>query len=322
MSDMALDRPEVVGERERDLDVGTDQAAEQQPGVRDDAVQIEHLRLEFLAAAERHELAGERRGPVARLEHLLEIVALRGRLGLAQGELRRPADRRQQVAEVVDDAADEASEGFLFLRVIELCLEGLAIGEIQHDAFVRPDHARRVTDGARADHGGDEPAVSALEQRLRVRKLGTVRPQRFAHGAAHAGIGEKLGDVQPLQQLGRVVPEHRHERRVDGEDDARRRGLEQADRHAFEQPAKFFFRLAERVLGEPAAGDVLDHHQCCGRAAVAILHGRHRHSSPDDRAVTAAEPLFDLIIVDCTGHQLIEMRAFGRGIVLVREVAE
>ena len=66
-----------------------------------------------------------------------EVLAGRAAFGVLRDGMRghdrrerpgRAADRRQQVAEVVRDTADEAAERFLFLRVIELGLERLTVG--------------------------------------------------------------------------------------------------------------------------------------------------------------------------------------------------
>ncbi len=77
--------------------------------MRDDGVEVEHARLQYLPPAERKELARERRGTLGGGGDLLEIgaqpVVCAGEL--AQGEPRPPGDDRQQVVEVVRHTAGE-----------------------------------------------------------------------------------------------------------------------------------------------------------------------------------------------------------------------
>ena len=53
---------------------------------RDDGVQVEHPRLEHLLAAEGQELLGERRGPLAGLLDLLEVVPWLRVLGVERSQ--------------------------------------------------------------------------------------------------------------------------------------------------------------------------------------------------------------------------------------------
>jgi hypothetical protein len=83
-----------------------DQAAEDRLGVGDDAVQVEHLGLQYLLAAEGEQLARQRGGLIRRLPDRIEPRPSRIALvGAADEHLRVAADDREQVVEVVGDAA-------------------------------------------------------------------------------------------------------------------------------------------------------------------------------------------------------------------------
>jgi hypothetical protein len=88
-------RAEVRVEQRDQVDVLADQLLEQLGDARDAPVQVEHLRLEHLLAAEREELHGQQRGPVRGLLDLLEVAA-RGVVGrqAPQQELAAPGDDR------------------------------------------------------------------------------------------------------------------------------------------------------------------------------------------------------------------------------------
>jgi hypothetical protein len=82
--------------------------------------------VQHLAAAEREQLARERgrlRGGAGDLRELLAAVAAREDLGVA-------GDHRQQVVEVVRDAAGEAADRLHLLRVAQPALEPLALADV------------------------------------------------------------------------------------------------------------------------------------------------------------------------------------------------
>ena len=120
-----------------DRDVLADQAVEHPAHVRDALVEHDDLRRQDLAPAEREQLAGERRGAIGRIEDLLDVGAQRRADQLFQQQLGIAANRRQQVVEVVGDAAREPPDRFHLLRVSQLLLElmargfrGLALGDL------------------------------------------------------------------------------------------------------------------------------------------------------------------------------------------------
>ena len=127
------------------LDVLPDQAAQHGLEVGDDAVQVQHLRLEHLPAAERQELAREGGRPDPGAPDLLDFPP--HRVAVADSllqELAVAGDRRQQVVEIVGDAARQPPHRFHLLRLAELLLAlaerllrtpaGGDVGDDGHDA--------------------------------------------------------------------------------------------------------------------------------------------------------------------------------------------
>ena len=62
----------------------------------------------------------------------------------------------------------------------------------------------------------------------------------------------------------------------------------------------------ERLFGELALGDVLEHADGEARLAGRVAHQRHRHVSPDGRAVLAQVALFDPVAIALAGHDVAE----------------
>ena len=87
---------------------------------RDDGVQVEHTGLQHLAAAEREQLARERRRAGSGLLDLLGMTA-QARVALAvDQELAVAGDRGEEVVEVVRDAAGEPADRLHLLRLPKL----------------------------------------------------------------------------------------------------------------------------------------------------------------------------------------------------------
>ena len=90
--------------------------------------EVEHLRRDDLAAAEHQQLAGQRRGAVGGAADLGDVVVDRVLgLELLLGEVDAGQDHRQQVVEVVRDAARELADALQPLRLAEPLLELLAL---------------------------------------------------------------------------------------------------------------------------------------------------------------------------------------------------
>ena len=103
---IGVDASQRIRERESEVDVLGDQAAQHSFHTADDRGEVEDFGLQDLLAAHREQLPGERRGPFAREPDLLEIVAQRGRVGqVGDGEVGGSVDDRQEIVEIVRDAA-------------------------------------------------------------------------------------------------------------------------------------------------------------------------------------------------------------------------
>ena len=192
-----LDAPEVGARLHHEVDVLTDQAAEHRGHPGHDRIQIQHLRLEHLLAAEGQELAGQVGGALRCLLNELDVTARRARaLRPPRQHLAPPDDDGQEVVEVVGDPARELSDGLHLLGLPELALAlaqrllaALPLGDVPevHGEAVRrgigvdlePRLQRRVVlleaDG---DLFGHRPTVLGIEpepDRLR---------ERLPHGLA------------------------------------------------------------------------------------------------------------------------------------------
>ena len=140
--------------------------------------------MQHLTAAERQQLAGQRRRLVGRVGDLAELLATRHVLPGEQ-QLRVAGDDGQQVVEVVRDAAREAADRLQLLRQREPLLEPQPLGHVVRE------HERRPA----ALH--DHPAGGDLDVDHRA-VLGLVTPHarhRRARPAAVAEVGEQRFDV-------------------------------------------------------------------------------------------------------------------------------
>ena len=138
-------------DRDAQRDALAQRAVEQALEVAQQAADVEHLGLDHLAAAEHEQLARERRGAVGRAPDLLDVVADRVVGGqLARGEADAGEDHRQQVVEVVGDAARELADALQALGLGQAMLElgallgaAAALGDVGGDGDHRGDVARR-----------------------------------------------------------------------------------------------------------------------------------------------------------------------------------
>ncbi len=108
-------------------DVLADQALQQRFSASHDLIEVQHLRLQDLLAAEREQLLGQRRGAFTGPPHLLDVGA-RGMPGFEflEHQVAVAEDGREQVVEVVRDAAGQAADGLHLPRLLELFLERVA----------------------------------------------------------------------------------------------------------------------------------------------------------------------------------------------------
>jgi hypothetical protein len=121
LSRIRADPIERVGRTGAQVDVLADQSPQQSGHASDDRIEVDHLRLQELLAAEREQLSRERPGAVSRFANLLDVAAQRLVVGhLGDRELGVAYDRHQVVAEVVGDAACEAPDRFKFVLLDQL----------------------------------------------------------------------------------------------------------------------------------------------------------------------------------------------------------
>ena len=125
-----------------------------------DGVDVQDLRGEHLAAAEREQLARELRGPEPGVLDLFDVLAplVLGR-GRVQQQLGAAEDGREEVVEVVRDATGELAHGLHLLGLAELLFELAARGHVarEHQA----GRAARERERLRLDVHVDQRAVLA-----------------------------------------------------------------------------------------------------------------------------------------------------------------
>ena len=154
------DLPHVIREHAHQVDVLADEAPQHLFHPRDDAIRLEHPRLQHLLAAKREELARERLRPARRRADLFDRLPF----GVAVGEALLEqfgvaGDGGEHVVEIVGDAASELPDRFHLLGLAQLGLEPLALGDVDPGAH----HLHGVPRGVVA-HAAlvQDPAVRAV----------------------------------------------------------------------------------------------------------------------------------------------------------------
>ena len=193
-----LGPPELALERGGQLHVLADHTPEHPLHAGDDRVQVEDTRLEDLPAAECEQLLRQRRSAAAGLPDLLGAFAPRVAFGqLGEQQLAVARDGRQQVVEIVRDAAGQPAHGLHLLRLQELLLEPTAFGHVEYgaeqdllailvgderDVFHDPDEAAILA--ARLVLVVDEAALAAqaFEELLSRPPVGVVCGPGLRHG--------------------------------------------------------------------------------------------------------------------------------------------
>jgi hypothetical protein len=262
-------------------------------------VDVDAPRLIDVAAAEGQELPGQRRGAGARALDLVEVRAQRiVGVQVVEHQLgERRVDHREQVVEVVGDAAGELADRVHLADVRQPSLEPLGVGDVEREA---DDQRAAVAAGARGHAGlqvddaavGPHPAV-LLEPLLPVDPAGV--------DAAQVGqiVGVDVGDParrpgQPLggdaQHVGGVGAHP-----ADREAVVAGHRLPQHQRQRREQQLHALRLIGPRPLGRPRRGDVdVAHH----RARCPALEAADPARVPAARAVDVAG------VLDLGGGQL------------------
>ena len=148
------------GELHRELDVLADDALQQRIDTRQHLVEVERLRLQDLAPAEREQLARQALRALSRGADLPDVDRRRV-VGpeVLQHQLAVAEDGRQQVVEIVGDAAGEAPDRFHLLRLQQLLLGAPHVGDVLGQSDHPVELAAGVVDRERA---GAHPAGGAV----------------------------------------------------------------------------------------------------------------------------------------------------------------
>src|SRR5262249_1942332 len=130
LTGVRLDRLEHAGWLHPQVDVLADEAPQHRLHADDDVVHMEYLRLQHLLSAERQALMSEPGPTTGGVHHLTQVgsdwvLALH----VQESELREARNDREQVVEVMGDAAGERADGLELLRLPELRF-ALAKGEL------------------------------------------------------------------------------------------------------------------------------------------------------------------------------------------------
>jgi hypothetical protein len=110
-----------------------------------DPVDVEHHRRQWLLARERQQPAGQRRRAAGGLQGILHQAAA-GRIGTLalQPQVQPADDHRQHIVEIVRDPADELAERLHLLRLPQLQLGALSVGDFFPQRLHRGLQARHM----------------------------------------------------------------------------------------------------------------------------------------------------------------------------------
>ena len=250
---VGVDRRQVGRRAQRELDVLTDEAPQQARELGDDGVEIQPRRLQDLFAAEGEQLLSERGRPLPGLLNLHQIRPIRIRFGaVADEQLGVAENGRQQVVEIVRDAAGKPSNALDLLRLRQTLFEQAAIGDVACDAQMA------IAMNANAITAFDEPrAVRARHDAMLA--FGYPERQQLAPGGHEriAGLDQEVVE-RPMHETVVVEAEQGARGRIGFanravvvENQHRVGGVQE---HGAELPRA----LDERRLGLDVRGDV-DH---------------------------------------------------------------
>ena len=182
------DGVEVASRHPDDLDARAHQPSEGRQAAGHQLIQVQHSRREHLAAAEGQQLAGQARGAIGGALDLDEVLPGQGRkprLFLQQRDV--SDDAREQVVEVVRDAAGELTDGLRALGAAQALLELAALGHVGGDP-----------------HDSDKYAVPAEPRRPDVEQP-AVLPVMTPHPELGLERGLPRDGGLDLRQRGRAV---------------------------------------------------------------------------------------------------------------------
>jgi hypothetical protein len=220
LTGIGLRRAEPRVEVGHELDLRAEQPAEHPLELGDHLVDVDDLRLEHLAAAEGEQLSGQPGGTLSRALHLEHVLAHRGAVvELRERELAVAHDRRQQVVEVVGDAAREPPDRLHLLRLAQLLFEPAPLGHVGAEGDAP---ASLALDEKGAVPPADQPPLSELRHDRRLDGLRQAVREQVARVLLERVV-DQLGRQQHLEG----APADHLLGRVPG--DARRLGVEDHD---------------------------------------------------------------------------------------------
>ncbi len=189
-----VDRPQLVRDLGDNLDVAAQRRTHQGRDVREELLEVDLLDLERLRAGEREQLLGEACAAVGRaadaFQHSLYLVGI---VDVPKPEFARAEDCRQQVVEVMGEAAGQLAERFHFLRpeqllaaVLELQLRLALLGHVARDLGEADQLAAIVAD--RVEHDACPEAAAVLAHAPPFRFVPANLPSGFERAMRNAGF--------------------------------------------------------------------------------------------------------------------------------------
>ncbi|WP_242664231.1 hypothetical protein [Chlorobium sp. N1] len=246
----------------------------------DGGIEVEHMKIESLAAAEDEKLADKVAGPdsgAMDCADILETLVIGTELVVE--DLGIPENRRQEIVEVVGHPAGKPADGLHLLRLGKRLLQppaflfqALPLGGVVHeDQGALPSF---MAEWNGRDVGAEKRSVAADETALLGKGQADILIIELADQFTHplTVLRMELADHRPAKQLTLSFrAEHPEGGRVQvGEIP---RGLyEDAFRCRFDDGAEPPLALPESLFRLPALGDVLCRHDPVERLAVLVTH--------------------------------------------------
>ena len=174
--------PQAAGDDGLDLDALAERAAQHLGHVLHLPAQIHHPGLQWLAAREGEQLAGQRRGPIGAMQGVLQPLRGLAVLHLGGDQFEIAADHLQDVVEVVGDAAGQVANRLHPLRPAQTFLRLLSVSDVarrDEDAI----NAARIVAQRRQDGLPDATAAGQVDP--------VAREGRLAAGDDALELGDK-----------------------------------------------------------------------------------------------------------------------------------
>ena len=135
------------------------EAAQKFVHIDNDGVQVQSFRLENLLAAEGEQLPDQSSRTCGRVLDAFNVISqIQGDRCSAQSQVCVAGDDGEQVVKVVSDSAGKASHCFHLSRLLKLCFQDFALGDVNDDAF----HDRMEVVASNDDAGVVQPDFPAI----------------------------------------------------------------------------------------------------------------------------------------------------------------